>query len=56
MMEILERILIRKKYFSGPLESGSARNNIHPNNEQKPEITNINTGKITCQYVHPSAW
>jgi len=32
------------------LESESARNNIHPNNKQKPEITNKNTGKITCQY------
>ena len=26
------------------LESDSARNNIHPNNKQKPEITNKNTG------------
>ena len=32
------------------LESDSARNNIHPNNKQKPKITNKNTGKITCQY------
>jgi len=27
-----------------------ARNNIHPNNKQKPEITNKNTMKRTCQY------
>jgi len=27
------------------LESDSARNNIHPNNKQKPEITNKHTGK-----------
>jgi len=27
------------------LKSDSARNNIHPNNTQKPEITNKNTGK-----------
>jgi len=31
------------------LESDSARNNIHPNNKQKPEITNKNTGERTCQ-------
>jgi len=23
---------------------------IHPNNKQKPEITNQSTGKVTCQY------
>jgi len=32
------------------LESYSARNNIHPNNQQKPEITNKNTGKRTYEY------
>jgi len=32
------------------LESDSARNNIHPNNKQKPVNTNKNTGKRTCQY------
>ena len=32
------------------LESDSVRNNIHLNSKQKPEITNKNTGKITCQY------
>jgi len=26
------------------------KNNIHPNNKQKPKITNKNTGKITYQY------
>jgi len=26
---------------------------IHPNNEQKPEITNQSTGKVTCQYGQP---
>ena len=25
----------------------------HPNNKQKPEIANKNTGKITCQYGQP---
>jgi len=35
------------------LESDSARNNIHSNNKQKPEITNKNTRKITCQYGQP---
>jgi len=35
------------------LESDSARNNIHPNNKQKPEITNKNTAKRTCQYGQP---
>jgi len=40
----------KKKYFHR-LGSDSARNNIHRNNKQKPEITNENTRKITCQYV-----
>jgi len=31
----------------------SAENSIHPNNKQKPEITNENTRKITCQYGQP---
>jgi len=31
------------------LETDSARNNIEPNNKQKPELQK-NTGKITCQY------
>jgi len=35
------------------LESDSARNNIHPNNKQKPEIANKNTGIKTCQYGQP---
>jgi len=35
------------------LKSDSASNNIHPNNKQKPEITNKNTRKITCQYSQP---
>jgi len=26
---------------------------LHPSNKQKPEITNKNTGKITCQYDQP---
>jgi len=34
-------------------ECDSARNNIHPNNKQKPEITNENTGKIACRYGQP---
>jgi len=42
----------KKKMFHR-LESDSARNNIHPNNRQKPEITNKNTRKITCQYNQP---
>jgi len=33
-----------KKIFHR-LETVSARNNIHPNNKQKPENTNKNTGK-----------
>jgi len=39
----------KKKYFHS-LESDSARNNIHPNNKQKPEITKENTRKITYEY------
>jgi len=35
------------------IESESTRNNIHPNNKQKPEITGKNTIKITCQYDQP---
>jgi len=35
------------------LESDSARNNIHPNNKQKPEITKKNTGKVICEYGQP---
>jgi len=35
------------------LESDSTRNNIHPNNKHKPEITNKHTGKRTCQYGQP---
>jgi len=31
------------------LESDSARNNIYPNNKQKPEITNKNIGERTYQ-------
>ena len=38
--------LLRKNIST--LESDSARNSIHPNNKQKPKITNKNTGKITC--------
>jgi len=35
------------------LGSDSARNDIHPNNKQKPQIANKNTGKIICQYAQP---
>jgi len=38
----------RSKYYEKifhRLESDLARNNIHPNNKQQPEITNKNTGK-----------
>jgi len=35
------------------LENDSAGNNIHLNNKQKPEITNKNIGKRTCQYGQP---
>jgi len=35
------------------LESDSARNNIHPNNKQKLEITDKNTGKRICQCGQP---
>ena len=45
----LRCILTKKEYFHR-LKSDSATNNIHPNNRQKPEITNKNTGKITCKY------
>jgi len=44
MIQTLQCILNKKKYFHR-LESDSARNNIHPNIKQKPEITNKNTGK-----------
>ena len=40
--------LTKKKYIHR-LESNSERNNIHPNNKQKTEITNENIWKITCQ-------
>jgi len=36
-----------KKIFH-TLESDSTRNNIHPNNKQKPEIANKNNGKRIC--------
>jgi len=49
MIQTLQCILTKKKYFHR-LESDLARNNIHPNNKQKPEITNKHTGKITCQW------
>jgi len=39
-------------YFHS-LKSDSARNNIHPNTKEKPEITNKNTRKIIYQYGHP---
>jgi len=42
-------MLTKKTYFHR-LESDSARNNILPNSKQKPEITNKNPGKMTCQY------
>ena len=35
------------------LESDSARNSIHPNVKQKPEIANKNIGKRTCQCGQP---
>jgi len=44
--------LTKKKYFHR-LETDSARNNIHLSNKQKPEITNENTRKITCQCGQP---
>jgi len=44
--------LAKKKYFH-KLESDTARNHIHPNKNQEPEITNKNTGKSTCQYGQP---
>jgi len=47
------RVYSYKKKIFHSLESDSARNNIHPNNKQKPEITNKNNGKITCQYGQP---
>jgi len=37
--------LTKKKYFHR-LESDSARNNIYPNNKQKPEITNKTREKL----------
>jgi len=37
------------------LESDSARNNIHSNNKQKPEITNKITGKGTCHMASSQA-
>jgi len=52
MIEILQCILNKNKYFHR-LESASSRNNIHPNNKQKSEITNENTRKTTCQYGQP---
>jgi len=33
------------------LESDTARNNIHPNNKQKPEFRNKNTKKIAFRYM-----
>ena len=33
-------VYLTKKKYSHRLESDSARNNIHPNNKQKPKITN----------------
>ena len=36
-------IFIKKKDFTDHRQSDSVRNNIHPNNKQKPEITNKNT-------------
>jgi len=44
MIQTLQCTLSKKKYFHR-LESDSARNNIHPSNKQKPEITIENTGK-----------
>jgi len=48
----LQLIPTKKKIFHR-LESDLARNNIHPNNKQKPEIIDKNTGKITYQYGQP---
>jgi len=45
-------VFLLKKIFHR-LENDSAGNNIHPNNKQKPEITNKNIGKRTCQYGQP---
>jgi len=39
MIQTLWYILAKKRHFHR-LESDSARNNIHPNNKQKPKITN----------------
>jgi len=41
--------LIKKKYLHR-LESDSARNNIHPNNKHKSDITKESTRKITFEY------
>jgi len=48
---VLGCIFTRKKYFT--YYTVTARNSIHPNNKQKPEITNKNTGKRTSQYDQP---
>jgi len=54
MYDINARVyFFNKEKIFHRLESDSARNNIHPNNKQKPEITNKNTGKIICQYNQP---
>jgi len=49
----VSHILAKKKYFHR-LENDSQRNNINSKNKQKPEITNKNTGKMTCQYGQPA--
>jgi len=47
------RVYFCKEKIFHKLKSDSASNNIHPNNKLKPEITNKNTRKITCQYSQP---
>jgi len=42
-VEMLKGYLVRERLGTPGLESYSAKNNIHPNNKQKPKITNKNT-------------
>jgi len=43
-------VLLLRKTFPHTVEWLGKKNNIHPNNKQKPKIANKNTGKIACQY------
>jgi len=52
-VEMLKGYLVRERLGTPGLESDSAKNNIHPNNKQKPKITNKNTGKRTSQCGQP---